>query len=197
MTGPGSVVLTNVSPWALRVHSPVGGVRVEQRRSSTSLADVTIDQLMATAVGDPSDGSVLVGPGASAVYGADLAAGVGVRYDARYTGGRYATDAAVKWIEGKATPRGRAAADSVVACGKSVGDIWTNSRTGVPLDEVLLSSMSTVGTCRSMVTTLQEIDNAPQPATVAEEVKTIAKGIGKSFWDDLAKYGPRALATVR
>ncbi|MDT0353951.1 hypothetical protein [Pseudonocardia charpentierae] len=195
-SGPGLVVLTNISNWALRVHSPSGGVRVQPRRASASLSDGFTDELMSRATPDPVDCSVPVGPGASAVYPASVALSVGVGFDLRYTGGRYLTDAAAKWIEGKATPRGRAAAESVAACAESGGGLLSTSRTGTTLEEVLGRAIEAGGSCRSMVKTLQELADAPQPTTVADELKSVTKGIGTSIWDDVAKYGPRAAVNL-
>ena len=191
------MVLTNLSSWALRVQAPGGLVTVKPRLGSSALSDVLTDGLMAGAPLDPVDGAVLVGPGARAVYPALVSSGVTVRYDARYTAGRYATNAFGTWLEEKTTPRRQAALNSVVECGRAVGDTWSAAQDHPALADVLFSLIDTGGTCRSTVRTLQELSQEPEPTTVAEELRSIARNTGTSFWEDVAKYGSRAVVTTR
>ena len=145
---------------------------------------------------DPLTGSVLVGPGASAVYGVDIAGAVELNFDRSRTAGRYATDAFAKALEKVGTPRGDNALASVVECGSAAGELWSSSTAQVPLTEMLPGIAETNGNCWSAVKTLKDLRSGPQTFSVADELRDAAKGVGSSFWDDAAKYGSRAVALL-
>ena len=192
--GPGEVALSNTSPWVLRVYPAVGHrISVERRTSSTALRDVFTDELTRT-TGTAADGSVLVGPGATALYSSGAASGVTLRIDSSYTAAKYPIEAFGGWFEGKLTPPRQALQNAVLDCGMAVGDTWSSTQNRAPLENVLIKSIQSSAKCRSAAKALKELESGPKPMNATDEVVSVTKSLGKSLLADVAKYGPRVLA---